>query len=148
MLQGSDIKTLIQEVFDIFEYGSDKIIYNEATDLAREIGISITDEYVRDKEVPYVNDRFVFSWTNTMTVITQILKLSYSGLFAQDTEDCACKCSCGTRTNIGHENDDWSSGVYPEDEAYDWISGDRTIKVGWSTSGSYIDQCTKCNRRE
>ena len=141
-----DIKTYIQEVFDIFDHGADLIIVGAAFDLAIEVGIDTGDVWIEGQEVPYMQDRFIFCWSNVLTTITQILRLSYSGLFAQEEEDCPCKCG-GTRITTNKENDEWSSGIYPNDENYDWVSRDNTIKVGWKLNGSYIDQCTKCNRK-
>lgn len=139
---GYDIKTYIQEVFDTFSEGAEKIIFGAARDLAFEIGINDSDVYIPNEEIPYCHDRFVFSWTNAMTTLCQLLKLTYSGLFVQETEDCPCACG-GKRVNTCKDNEEWSSGVFPEDENYDWSSG---IGTGWSTSGNYFDQCTRCNR--
>ena len=147
MDEGTDLKGYIQEIMDIFSYGADMIVIGDALGLAIEVGIDTGTEWNEDDELPYCQDRFVFCWSNIMTYLTTLLKLLYAGLFAQETEDCLCECG-GRRVNVGHDNDEWQSGIYPEDENYDWISKDNTIKVGWKVSGTYIDQCTRCNRIE
>lgn len=148
VLMGEDVelKSYIQEIFDIFSYGADMIVIGDALGLAIEVGIDTGKEWKDPDEIPYCQDRFVFSWTNIMTYLVTILKITYAGLLSQQEENCPCECG-GSRVNNGHDYDEWKSGIYPEDENYDYVSKDNTIKVGWNTSGAYIDQCTKCNRR-
>lgn len=142
VLKGDNVtlKEYVQEIFDIFSYGADMIVMGDALGLAIEVGIDTSDE-----ELPYCQDRFVFCWSNIMTYLYTLLKLMYAGLFAQEKEE-GCGC-CGCIVRNGHDYDEWESGIYPEDENYDWVSPENNIKVGWNTSGAYIDQCTNCNRR-
>ena len=135
--EGMDIKNYIQEIFDIFDYGSDKIISGGALDLAREIGITTdpTDEIVYDQ------DRFVFSWSNVLTALVMRIKYQYANLLTQPIiTDCPCDCSRG-QTTKDYEN--WTSGVYPEDE--NWEAG-NVIVESWRITSSY-PECTKCGRK-
>lgn len=150
--ENQELKTYIQEVFDIFLEGADRIVMCDALGLAVECGID-TSEEVEESDcwtsAPYCQDRFVFCWSNILTTLYIILSNTYASLLAQEQEDCCC-CggnNCCRVVNPCNELDGWSSGIYPEDENKEWNSFTETIKVGWKVNGSYIDQCTNCNRR-
>ena len=120
-----ELKDLVQEVLDIYNYGAEKIISLESTELAEEIGIRVTQE--ETDEVEYETERFVFTWTNVLTSIVVRLRFLYPFLFA-DVYDGEC-CKCGVRGENTTTYEAWRSGVYPEDEMYD-----RTIYYNNNTS--------------
>lgn len=133
------IKTLVTEIFDIFDYGADKIIYDNAINLAFDLGISTTDCFVEDKEIPYVHDRFVFAWTNALTGLCVRLKLQYSYLFS-DTNSCECTCS-SAQPNY----DAYCSHIYPEDDNYG-IKYNTEANTSWRPGAEY-KECN-CHSRE
>lgn len=140
-----DIKTKIQEIFDIFELGTDKIVSGAVLDLVWELGMDTGDIYVDDKEIPYNQDRFVFSWSNVMTALVVRLKFQYAALLVQpESGECSCSNSCGRgQTTADYET--WQSGVYPEDEEYSYYTYTDTVSL-WRTDAEY-PECTKCLRQ-
>lgn len=146
LLTDTSIKSRIQEVFDIFSYGTDKIICNSALDLAWDLGIETTDIYLEGREIPYNQEYLVFSWSNLMTALSVRLKFQYSHLLYQNTNTGECYCCCNGcsvgETTSDHES--WSSGVYPEDEEY---SGYQvSSNTAWRTGADNVE-CTKCLRQ-
>jgi hypothetical protein len=133
----TDIKQKINEVYRIFEQGSEKIIHEETMNLVREIGIS-TEE---SDEIPFSRDRFVFSWTNLLSTLCLRLKFQYAHLFKQES-DGEC-CHCGTRGQTTKDFESWTSRVYPDDEEYDRTNYYRT-NTAWGTHK--IEYCA-CKRR-
>ena len=144
LLGDVDMKTKIQEIFDIFSMGTDKIISGATLDLAWELGIDTTDIYLEGQEIPYNQEYLVFCWANALTSLCTRLKLMYSHLLYQSTDqECYCcnGCSVG-ETTADHES--WTSGVYPEDEKYPSYSTAGT-NTAWRTGAENIE-CTKCYR--
>lgn len=133
------IKRLVTEIFDIFDYGADKIIYDNAINLAFDLGISTEDCFVEDKEIPYNHDRFVFAWTNALSGLCVRLKLQYSYLFS-DNNSCVCSCQ-----SAQPDYDSWSSNVYAEDEAYG-IKYNTEAKTNWRPTAS--EKECNCTARE
>lgn len=143
LLNTEDIRILIQEVFDIHDKGADDIILGCTRNLIREIGIDEGDVWVENEEIPYNQDRFIYSWSNVLTALVTRLKLQYSYLLNQPiSNDCPCECEPGQDTK---DFENWTSGVYPEDESYSYYNySDKN--TGWRI-GNDIPECTKCLRR-
>lgn len=144
LLGTNDIKTLIQEVFDIQEYGSEKIINGEIIDLLLLLGISNEDIYDEVGEIPYNQDRFVFSWADFMSSLITRLKLQYSRLL-NDPINTECPCDICSPGQTVEDYENWTSGVYPEDEShiyYNYESSD----TGWRVRNDDLI-CNKCQRK-
>ena len=140
-----NLKTKLQEIFDIFELGTDKIISGGVLDLVWELGMDTGDIYVDDEEIPYNQDRFIFSWSNIMTALVVRLKFQYASLLNQpESNECLCSngCSHGQSTS---DFESWQSGVYPEDEEYSYYAYNDTVSL-WRTDAEY-PECTKCLRQ-
>lgn len=139
-----DIKIYIQEIFNIHDWGADKIINGAVKDMLLELGIDDGEVYIEGKEIPYNQDRFVFSWSNILTALVVRLKFQYSSVLAQpvDTE-CPCdSCSKGQSIN---DFENWQSGVYPQDEEYSWYNYNESVS-SWRVNND-APECTKCSRR-
>lgn len=134
VLGTNDIKTLIQEILDIFGWGADLICTKSALELAREIGIGSEDE-------EYDQDRFVFSWADFMSTLRMRLLLQYGYLFESDDdgecENCCCGHSAGDTTE---DYESWVSNVYPNDEVYDRTNYDR-VNTTWKISKNRYCEC-------
>lgn len=144
ILGDADMVTKIQEVFNIFNHGVEKILLNSTLDLAWELGIETTDYYVEGAEIPYNQEYLVFVWSNFFTYLTTLLKLKYSHLLYDSTTDSCCSCNNGCSIGLTTEDlESWSSGVYPNDECYDSMNS----STYWR-SGSELKECTKCYRDE
>ena len=130
----------IKEVFNIFNYGAEKIISNATLDLAWDLGIETTDYYREGTDIPYNQEYLVFSWSNLMTELCTILRLYYPLQVQGDSVECECACSPGITTE---DMESWSSGVYPEDCTY---SGQSSTSNYWRSSAE-TTECTKCYRR-
>ncbi len=131
---------IIQEIFNIFDFGTEKIILNATLDLAWELGIETTDYYKEGTDIPYNQEYLVFSWSNLMTELITILRLYYPDLiYNKTTEECSCNCTPGLTTE---ELERWTSGVYPEDSCY---SSKITNNSYWR-AGAETEECTKCYR--
>ena len=131
--EDSDIKTKIQEVFDIFEYGADKIIASATRELASDVGVLEYDEYNQEY--------FVFAWSNVLSTVALRLKLQYANLLEVEQER-GCPCCCG-RGEDWHDWEKYTSGIYPEDEA-NIYSGDTGSS--WRVT-SDIPECTGCYKQ-
>lgn len=142
----SDIKTYIQEIFDIREEGETKIVYGAVEELRSEVGIDPGEIYVDGCEIPYVEDRFIYSWSNIMTALLVRIKFQYAGLLAQSSSnDCPCGDSCYPgQTTKDYES--WTSGVYPEDEEYSYYNYKDASDTSWR-AGNDVPECTKCLRQ-
>lgn len=140
-----DIKSYIQEIFDIYDWIGDKVVSDSIDDILIEMGIDKSQNYIEGEEIPYNQDRFIFSLTNVITSLVVRLKFQYSSLLVQPI-DTSCPCNeCGNvkgQTTEDFEN--WKSGVFPEDEEYDWwnFSDDGT---NWRVNNK-VPECTKCSR--
>lgn len=129
----------IKEVFNIFNYGAEKIILNATLDLAWDLGIDTTDYYREGSYIPYNQEYLVFSWSNLMTELCTILRLYYPlQVQGENTSDCSCSCAPGLTTE---DIESWSSGVYPEDSCYE-----KTTESNFWRSGAETEECTKCYR--
>ena len=144
--EGSDIKVSIQEIFDIKEHGETKILYGDVEDLRRELGIDNGEIYVDNEEIPYNEDRFIYSWSNVITSLLVRIKFQYQNLLSQSpTNDCPCGDSCSPgQTVTDFEN--WTSGVYPEDESYSYYNYKSVTDTGWRVNND-VPECTKCLRK-
>ena len=144
--EDSGIKEYIQEVFTIREEGESKIIYGAVDDLRRELGIDPGEIYVDGEEIPYIEDRFIYSWSNVMTALLVRIKFQYAGLLAQDpTNECPCGDTCYPGQTI-KDFESWTSGVYPEDEEYSYYNYKDATSTDWRVNND-IPECTKCLRR-
>lgn len=133
----------VQEIFNIFNHGIEKIILNSTLDLAWEMNIETTDYYIENVEVPYNQEYLVFAWSNLFTFLTTLLKLKYSHLlYSSNTSSNTCSNGCvmGMTTE---DLENWTSGVYPEDECYTSTNSTTYWRVG-----AEIKECTKCYRDE
>lgn len=143
--EDSGIKEYIQEVFTIREEGESKIIYGAVDELRSEVGIDNGEIYVEDSEIPYVEDRFIYSWSNIMTALLVRIKFQYAGLLAQDpNNDCPCGDTCYPGQTI-KDFESWTSGVYPEDEEYSYYNYKDVTSTDWRVNND-IPECTKCLR--
>ena len=139
-----DIKTYIQEIFDIFAWGSDKILSDAVEDLRIELGIDNGEIYVEDSEIPYNSDRLIFTWSNVLTALVVRLKFQYSSLLEQPADtDCPCDECGNTKGQTVSDFESWQSGVFPEDEEYSWYNLRETT---WRVNND-VPECTKCSRR-
>ena len=144
--EDSGIKEYIQEVFTIREEGESKIIYGAVDDLRRELGIDPGEIYVDGEEIPYIEDRFIYSWSNVMTALLVRIKFQYAGLLAQDpNNECPCGDTCYPGQTI-KDFESWTSGVYPEDEEYSYYNYKDATSTDWRVNND-IPECTKCLRR-
>ena len=130
-----DIKTLVQEVFDTFDWGAELICSEAALELAREVGIGSEDP-------EYDQNKFVFSWADLMSTLRLRLKLQYGYLFADSTEECENCCCCGTPGQTIYDYESWQSGVYPNDEVYDRTNYDR-VNTSWKVSRTRYCECNR-----
>lgn len=142
--EDSDIKQKIQEIFDIYDYGADKIVHNAALDLAFTIGISTDDIYIEGEEIPYNQDIFIFTWSNVLTSLYTQIKLQYSHLLYQPSDnECPCEYPKGQLTC---DFESWTSGVYPEDENYCCKPGDGLVIDSWKVTQDIYPKCSGCYR--
>ena len=111
---GDDVSMIdkLQEVFNTFDYGANLIIGLDTEILANEVGVLEEGE----GDIEYEQDRFVFSWSNTLTSLVERLKLQYASLLYQAPEQgCGCSCANG---ETWKDFESYSSGIWPEDEEY------------------------------
>ena len=142
---GLDIKAYIQEIFDIYDWGADNIVNGTIKDMLVELGIDDSQETVEEEEIPYNQDRFVFSWSNVLTALVVRLKFQYSSLLAQPIDtDCPCDECGNTKGQTTEDFENWQSGVFPEDDSYSWYNYSDDGTTWRVTSG--IPECTKCSR--
>lgn len=143
--EDSGIKEYIQEVFTIREEGESKIVYGAVDELRSEVGIDNGEIYVENSEIPYVEDRFIYSWSNIMTALIVRIKFQYAGLLAQNpNNDCPCGDTCYPGQTI-KDFESWTSGVYPEDEEYSYYNYKDVTSTDWRVNND-IPECTKCLR--
>lgn len=141
LLEGQDFSILLEEVFNIFDTGSKMIIYGGARDLALEIGIDEGDVYIENEEIPYNQERFIFTWTNIYSSLVTRLKLQYANLLTQSINlECPCDCAPGQTT---YDYEKWTSGIYPEDENYQYYT---ETKTSWRVGNEY-PICNNCLRK-
>ena len=144
--EDSEIKEYIQEVFTIREEGESKIIYGAVDNLRSEVGIDPGEIYVDGCEIPYVEDRFIYSWSNIMTALLVRIKFQYASLFSQDpNNDCPCGDSCYPGQTV-KDFESWTSRVYPEDEEHSYYNYEDATSTGWRVNND-VPECTKCLRR-
>lgn len=145
LLVDSSLISKIQEVFDVFEFGTEKIAASATLDLAWDLDIETSDIFLEGREIPYNQEYLVFSWSGLFTSLCTRLKLQYSHLLHQpDNHECHCcnnGCSVGLTTS---DLESWTSNVYPEDEEYS-IYSVLSSNNPWRTETSDTN-CTKCLR--
>jgi hypothetical protein len=110
ILGTEDIKSKIIEILDIFEHGADLICDGNVISLADEVDISYEDP-------EYMCCRFVFAWTNALSTLCLRLKFQYAHLFEPEYDPFCCRCGAIGETYEDYES--WTSGVFPNDEAFD-----------------------------
>lgn len=140
-----DIKVYIQEIFDIHEWGADKIITGSIKDLLIELNIDEGQDLIEGEEIPYNQDRFIFTWSNILTALVVRLKFQYSSLLYQPIDlDAPCDECGNVKGQTTSDFESWNSGVFPEDESYNWwnFNDDGT---NWRVNND-IPECTKCFR--
>ena len=138
------IKDYIEEVFQIYDEGEEYIAGSETLTLVSKVGISTEQDYVECEEIPYDQEHFVYSWASTMTALVVRLKIQYASLFNQSEKDCSSDCGCCSN-NPTKEYENWHSGVYPEDDLYDY-SYETGHAVSWRIGVDSVE-CTKCSRQ-
>ena len=144
ILLGDEVTQLdkLNEIFNLFDLGTEKIILNATLDLAWELGIETTDYYCEGTDIPYNQEHLVFSWSSLMTELCTILRLYYSQLLYANDNDCGCTCAC-TPGLTTEDLESWSSGVYPEDGCY---SNTKSNSLYWRANAD-TKECTKCYRK-
>ena len=143
-----DIKSLIEEVFTIFEWGGDLIIEHRFIELAAHIGMlnDIYGRYVPDVEREsgeIDNDEDILPDVEIIDLVdgeefyyidcymdrfifcwsdfmsTLCLRLKFQYAFLFAQEPDGECCKCGAHGQTETDYESWESGVYPEDECYD-----------------------------
>lgn len=135
------IKDKLEKIFKIFEEGSDKIVDEKALDMAKDL--ELTDKTVND-EVKYVQDRFVFCWTNIMSTLCERLRIQYFDLLHPRPSDGECPCHCG-KGQTQKDWEKWTSGIWPEDEEANRYAGGLSGQASWRPSAN-TSECL-CNGR-
>lgn len=142
----SDITVYINEIIDIKNHGEDKILYQAVDELRSELGIDPGEIYVDNSEIPYDENRFVYSWSNVITSLLVRIKYQYQYLFTQNKDtDCQCGDECSPGQSV-KDFETWTSKVYPEDEEYNYYNYTDSTSTGWRV-GNDNPECTKCLRR-
>lgn len=109
------LKDKIEVVLEEFERGSFLITNRGTLDLAWGLGIDTTDT----GEIPYDQDTFVYSWTGFMSTLVTQVRLQHSTLlYSPPSTDCPPCSECIGKGDTTSDFENWTSGVYPEDEAY------------------------------
>ena len=116
-------------IFNTFDYGADLIVNLDGIDLAEEVGVLDVSE---DDEVKYEQDRFIFSWSNLMTSLVELLKLQYASLLHEPVKQ-GCPCICGNG-ETWKDFESYTSGVWPEDEEYQTYDLTKTVNTTAFTS--------------
>lgn len=137
---GIGIKEKVAKVLEINDSGLDDIVLGRVRDLAGRVGISDSDVYIEEKEIPYRENRFVYTWGHVLTSLIDALRAAYPELFLKGTQGCSCNCS----SSCTADNETWTSGVYPYDEDYDSSLG--IYRNPWRTTVTEIPRCTECGR--
>lgn len=126
-----DIRTKVEKIFELFDYGADRIVEDmEPRSFAEEVGCDIESE-------EFYCCRFVFAWTNLLTALCIRLKFQYAHLFAQE-DDGEC-CKCGARGETVRDMESWTSNVFPEDELYDRTNYERANSAWEVSKNRYCD---------
>lgn len=128
-----DLKSLIEKIYEIFDYGVEKIISHEVLSLSEETGIYDSPE----DTLQYDQEYFIFCWSDLLSTLCLRLKFQYAYLFEQEPEEC-CKCGAHGQTESDYES--WQSGVYPTDECYDRTNYSRS-NTAWGLSKSRFCEC-------
>lgn len=131
ILGTDDIKSKIIEILDIFDHGAELICNGGTLDLAREVEIPSGDP-------EYMCCRFVFSWTNALSTLCLRLKFQYAYLFEPEYDPFCCRCGAIGETYEDYES--WTSGVFPNDEAFDRANYYRT-NSSWSVRKNRYCEC-------
>lgn len=143
---GVGIQERLNEVFDIYTHGADLICLGAGNDLAWELGIGGEDIYVEGSEIPYMPDRFIFAWADTLGALCCRLRLQYAGILYQGPSgDCGCP-ECGGPGQTTYDYENYRSGIYPEDEEYSYYPWNKTSPDLWR-AGVDVPECTKCSRK-
>ena len=166
--EDADIREKIQVIFDAYEWGADMIVSLNGKELAEEIGIvtggdegedgegdiidenedRVLDNNIEDDintdEVPYYQDRFIFCWTDVTSSLATRLRIQYASLL-MDTDDGSCYCCCGAAESW-RDWEEYSSGVYPEDEEYTRREITQST-TSWTTANNIGGKCGCSYRR-
>ena len=143
--EDSDILVYINEFLDIKNHGEEKILFQAVDELRLELNIDNGEIYVDNSEIPYNEDRFIYSWSNVVTAIWVRLKFQYQHLLTQQVEtDCPCGNEC-TPGQTFKDFESWSSKVYPEDEEFSHFNYNGKTSTDWRV-GNNAPECTKCLR--
>jgi hypothetical protein len=133
---GTDGKILdyIHELERVWEDGADKIVHEETETWAREVlGNEFVDLIETNLEGEnsvetrvYNSDRFVFCWSNILSTLLEQLHSKYWNiLHPVNNGECSCCCSKGEDQKYWEEQ--YSSGVFAEDEETEPRVGKGTV---------------------
>lgn len=131
-----DLKTILDKVFELFEYGGDQIIAETTYEFAKEVGFTDGE----DEPLEYKQEYFVFCWADFMSTLCLRLKFQYAYLYAQEPDGECCVCGARGQTETDYES--WESGVYPEDECYDTTNYTRS-NTAWGLNKDRFCECYK-----
>lgn len=131
----ADIKDKIDLMLSVFKDGADKIVHEKTSDLAGELDLLDVSE---NDEVKYEEPRFVFSWTNIMSTLMERLSIQYYELLNPIVQGkCPQNCCCGKQEGQ-KEWEEYTSGVFPENEIITPSTG--------STASTTISSTPCCDR--
>ena len=167
-----DLKSMIEEVFNIFEYGADMIIAERTRELAHEIGLlsKIDGTYVPDHERPpseeIEDDSGILPDVDYLDIetgedmgeigykqeyfifcwadfmSTLCMRLRFQYAYLFAQEPDGECCKCGARGQTESDYESWQSGVYPEDECYDRTNYYRSNSA-WGINKDRFCECYK-----
>lgn len=161
----ADIREKIQVILDAYEWGADMIVSLNGKELAEEIGIiteidndnegeildweedddRILDNDMGDSDsIQYYQDRFIFCWTDVTSSLATRLRIQYASLL-METDDGSCYCCCGAAESW-RDWEEYSSGVYPEDEEYTRREISQST-TSWTTANNIGGKCGCSYRR-
>lgn len=130
----TELKELVNLVFDIFSDGADKICDYQVDELKTLIQLDYES---------YESNHLSFTWGHVMTSLCTILRMVYAYLFDKvDDDGCNCKCHFKKKCcrNTTSEYESWVSNVYPEDEEYDTANYGR-VNSPWQSGLIKFNDC-------
>lgn len=112
-LEESHILDKIALIREEYSRGADLICQEKTLTLAEEVGYQ--EENL---------ELLVFAWTNTLTTLYMKLINQYSALLCDDVVSPGCPCECIGETWKDYE--EYTSGVWPEDDEFSFIENDNS----------------------
>ena len=171
IMESTELKKMIERVFEIFEWGGDLIIAHDVNTLMETIGlvsegndVDILEESLNrtlsaeqdggsqeiiilgaESENPSEkpDEQYMcFCWGDFMSTLCLRLKFQYGYLFAQEPDGECCVCGARGQTETDYES--WESGVYPQDECYDRTNYTRS-NTAWGVQKDRFCECYRHN---